>query len=159
MSVMLGEKNRFAVEVGDPASGLRRVDLWAAGQWLTCDDNMVFVEQFRGSVRETAASVRSGQVPSLPFADLSPVATHHRFGATAADALRERFWFLRWGPTTDNVLAYAFHDADQLVVTWQFWREAHFLEHPEHEGRVFEVAIETAEFVEILDSLDSALRQ
>ncbi|MEV0542687.1 hypothetical protein [Nocardia salmonicida] len=161
MVVRLGEKNRFAVEVGVRASGLRRVDLWAADQWLTCDDNMVFVEQFRRSVKETAVSVRSGQVPPLPFAGLSPVATHRRFGTATDDdpmcELREQFWFLRWGPTTDNLQTFVFRDGDQLVFTLQFWREAHLLDHPEHVGRVFEVKIEPAEFAGILESLDSAL--
>ncbi|MFI1235654.1 hypothetical protein [Nocardia salmonicida] len=161
MAVHLGEKNRFAVEVGVQASGLRRVDLWAADQWLTCDDNMVFVEQFRRSVKETAVSVRSGHVPPLPFAGLSPVATHRRFGTATGDdpicELREQFWFLRWGPTTDNLQTFVFRDGDHLVITLQFWREAHLLNHPEHVGRVFEVKIEPAEFTGILESLDSAL--
>ncbi len=157
----MGEKNRFAVEVGDWASGLRRVDLWAADQWLTCDDNMAFVEQFRRSVEETAVSVRSGHVPPLPFAGLSPVATHQRFKTATDDdpicELREQFWFLHWGPTTDNLVTYVFRDGDHLVITLQFWREAHLLDHPEHVGRVFEVKIEPAEFAGILESLGSAL--
>ncbi|MBC7301866.1 MAG: hypothetical protein H5T78_13020 [Nocardia sp.] len=161
MAVLLGEKNRFAVEVGDWASGLRRVDLWAADQWLTCDDNMVFIEQFRRSVEQTAVSVRSGRVPPLPFAGLSAVATHRRFGTAAADdpicELREQFWFLHWGPTTDNLQTYVFRDGDHLVITFQFWREAHLLDHPEHAGQVFKVEIEPAELAEILESLDSAL--
>lgn len=137
------------------------MDLWAADQWLTCDDNMVYAEQFRRAVEETAASVCSGHVPPLPFAGLSPVATHRRFG-TAADHdpicdLRELFWFLRWGPTTDNLQAFAFRDADHLVITFQFWRQAHLLNHPDHAGRVFAVEIELAEFTGILEGLGSAL--
>jgi hypothetical protein len=161
VAVHLGEKNRFAAEVGDQAAGLRRVDLWAADQWLTCDDNMVFVEQFRRSVEETAVSVRSGCVPPLPFAGLSPVATHRRLGTVTDDdpicELRGQFWFLRWGPTTDNLQTFVFRDGDHLVITLQFWREAHLLNHPEHVGRVFEVKIEPAEFAGILEGLDSAL--
>ncbi|WP_327147319.1 hypothetical protein [Nocardia sp. NBC_01329] len=161
MAVLLGEKDRFAVEIGDWASGLRRVDLWAADQWLTCDDNMVFVEQFRHSVEETALSIRSGAFPPLPFAGLSPVATHRRFDTATDDdpicELREQFWLLHWGPTTDNLVTYGFRDRDHLVITLQFWREAHVLDHPEHAGRVFEVEIEPAEFAGILESLSSAL--
>ncbi|MFD3595746.1 hypothetical protein ACFWU5_23730 [Nocardia sp. NPDC058640] len=161
MAVLLGEKGRFAAEVGDGTSGLRRVDLWAADQWLTCDDNMVFVEQFRHAVQQTAASVRSGRIPPLPSVGLSPVDTHRRF-ATATDddpicQVREQFWFLHWGPTTDNVQAFAFLDADHLVITWQFWREAHLRNHPDHAGRVFEMKIECAQFAEILEGLISAL--
>ncbi|MFD6223934.1 hypothetical protein [Nocardia asteroides] len=161
MAVLLGEKSRFAVEVGARASGLRRVDLWVADQWLTCDDNAVSVDQFRCSVEETVVSIRSGQVPALPFAALSPVATHRRFVAATGDDpicnLREQFWFLRWGPTTDNLLTFAFLDGNHLAITLQFWREAHLLDHPEHVGRVFEVANEPAELAGTLESLASAL--
>ncbi|MEV6220260.1 hypothetical protein ACGFQG_06350 [Nocardia fluminea] len=161
MAVLLGEKNRFAVEVGDRAAGLRRVDMWAADQWLTCDDNMVHVEQFRRVVRKSAVSVRTGHVPQLPFAGLSPVATHRRFGTATVDdrmcELREQYWFLHWGPTTDNLQSFVFRDGAHLVITLQFWREAHLLNHPEHVGRVFEVKSEPTELAEILEGLDSAL--
>jgi hypothetical protein len=60
VTVTLGDKYRFAAEVGEGDHTLRRVDLWAAGQWLTCDDNMAFVEQFRRAVLDTAAWLRSG---------------------------------------------------------------------------------------------------
>lgn len=137
------------------------MDLWAADQWLTCDDNMVFVEQFRRSVEETAVSVRSGRIPPLPVAGLSAVATHRRFGTATDDdpicQLREQFRFLCWGPTTDNLQTFAFRDGDDLVITLQFWREGHLLDHPEHVGRIFEVTIEPAEFAGILEELDSAL--
>lgn len=37
MSRIFGDKQRFAAEVGDgDDSRVRRVDLWAAGHWLTC---------------------------------------------------------------------------------------------------------------------------
>ncbi len=122
---------------------------------------MVFVAQFRRSVAETAVSVRSGHVPPLPFAGLSAVATHRRFGIAADDdpmcELREQFWFLRWGPTTDNLQTYAFRDGDHLVITFQFWREGHLLDHPEHAGHIFEVEIAPAEFTGILENLEAAL--
>ncbi|MFC8257789.1 hypothetical protein ACFUNF_09170 [Streptomyces sp. NPDC057291] len=85
MTVLLGDKSRFAAEVGAWDNALRRVDLWAAGKWLTCDDNSIFVRQFRRDVLDTAAWLRSGQGAPLPFDGLSPEATHrrlmHRAGA------------------------------------------------------------------------------
>ncbi|MFF2086816.1 hypothetical protein ACFVVM_23835 [Nocardia sp. NPDC058176] len=137
------------------------MDLWAADQWLTCDDNMVFVAQFRRSVAETAVSIRAGHVRPLPFAGLSPVATHRRFGTATDDdpigEMREQFGFLHWGPTTDNVQTFVFRDGDHMVITLQFWRAAHLLDHPEHVGRVFEVEIESAELADILEGLAAAL--
>ncbi|MFI6082566.1 hypothetical protein ACIBBB_16580 [Streptomyces sp. NPDC051217] len=57
MTVLLGDKDRFAAEVGEWDHALRRVDLWAAGQWLTCDDNMAFVKQFRLAVFDGHSAV------------------------------------------------------------------------------------------------------
>ncbi|MFC9898433.1 hypothetical protein ACFVMC_32485 [Nocardia sp. NPDC127579] len=109
----------------------------------------------------TAVFVRSGHIPPLPFAGLSPVATHRRLATATDDVpicdLRQQFWFLHWGPTTDNVQSYAFRVGNHLVITVQFRRAAHLLDHPDHVGRVFEVEIEPAEFVGILESLHSAL--
>ncbi|MGW7611238.1 hypothetical protein ACWGKW_29030 [Streptomyces sp. NPDC054766] len=78
MTVLLGDRNRFAAEVGEWDNALCRVDLWAAGKWLTCDDNSAFVSQFRRDVLDTAAWLRSGQGSPPPFDDLSPEATHRR---------------------------------------------------------------------------------
>jgi hypothetical protein len=162
VAVLLGDKHRFAVEIGDwDGPALRRVDLWAADQWLTCDDNAAFVKQFGHAVQDTAAWVRAGRGSPLPFPGLSPVATHRRFiAATGNDdeELREQFWiFDRWGPTTDNFLTYLFRDGDALVLTFQFWREKHLLKHPEHAGAVFAAEIQAAEFAGILEDLLAVL--
>lgn len=159
MTALLGDKSRFAAEVGERDQALRRVDLRAAGKWLTCDDNMIFVRQFRRDVLETAAWLSSGQGFPLPFDDLSPEATHRRLmlRAGADDERRSQSRALSWGPTTDNVTAHLFRDADGLVLTLQFWREEHLIKHPEHAGEVFVAGIPTAEFVGILEDLVTVL--
>ncbi|MEV8360981.1 hypothetical protein [Streptomyces niveus] len=156
MTVLLGDKDRFAAEVGEWNHALRRVDLWAAGQWLTCDDNMAFVKQFRLAVLNTAAWLRSGQGSPPPFTGLSPTATHKRLMLRAGDddeteaeyELRSRFQTLSWGPTTDNVTAYLFREGDDLTITLQFWREP-----PERAAEIFVAEIPAAEFVETLEDL------
>ncbi|MFD9049743.1 hypothetical protein [Streptomyces zaomyceticus] len=165
MNIALGNRSRFAVEVGEPTAQLRRVDLWAAGEWLTCDDNTVFIPQFRSDVLDTAAWLRSGGGFPLPFDGSSPAAAHRRLmlragsdDETDADyELRSRFQALHWGPTTDNVTTHLFRDGDCLVITWEFWREEHLLAHPEHAGQVFVVEIPAHEFVRILESLVALL--
>lgn len=161
MTALLGDKRKFAVEVGEwigPA--LRRVDMWAAAQWLTCDDNAAYVPQFRQSVRNAAAQVRAGHGSPLPVPGLSPAATHRRFVAATGnddELLREQFWALHWGPTTDSFTTFAFRDGDELALTFQFWREAHLHKYPEHAGEVFVVQIPAAEFAGILEDLASIL--
>ena len=165
MTILLGEKHSFAAEVGGWDHALRRVDLWAAGQWLTCDDNMVFVSQFRLAVLDTAASLRSGQGSPSPFPGLSPEATHRRLMLRAGKDeeteaeydLRSRFRVLQWGPTTDNVTIHLFRDGSRLVITHQFRRKESRLGHPEHAGEVFAFGIPAAEFVDILERLAAVL--
>ena len=164
MTLFFGDKRRFAAEVGDPAGpALRRVDLWAADQWLTCDDNMAFVPQFRTAVADSAARLRAGRGGRSPFAGVSAIAAHRRLIAGSGeeehdDLLRRRFRiFDRWGPTTDNLTAFVFRDGDRLEFTWQFWREEHLRNHPEHVGMVFTVEIQAAEVTAILDGIVAAL--
>ncbi|MGW8359274.1 hypothetical protein ACWGK1_01690 [Streptomyces wedmorensis] len=163
MSVILGDKSRFAAEVGEPGP-LGRVDLWADGKWLICDDNMAYVPQFRRDVLDAAAWLRSGKGSSLPFAGLSAEATHRRLLQRTGDheseadyKLRSRFRVLLWGPTTDNVTAYLFREKGHLVITLEFWREEHLLSHPEDADVVFVVDIPAEEFIGILEGIAAAL--
>jgi hypothetical protein len=157
VAVLFGDKQRFAAEVGEFWEGhqqLRRVDLWGAGRWLTCDDNTAFVPQFCGSVRGTVNWLRSGCDLSLPFPGLSPAETHRRLLAVD-DGSREQFWFPRWGPTTDNVVGHVFRVGDRLLVTLEFWRETHPV--PEERGVVFVAELPEAEFVGVLEQMLAAL--
>ncbi|MFK0011369.1 hypothetical protein [Streptomyces sp. NPDC091027] len=168
MNVMLGNQSRFGAEVGAEVGApgpLRRVDLWAAGRWLTCDDNMAYVPQFRRDVLAAAAGLRSGGGSPLPFPGLSPEATHRRLVRSTEEGdasesgyeLRSRFRFLLWGPTTDNVLAHLFRDEDRLLLTLSFWREDHLLGHPADAGAVFTAETGTEEFTGTLEALATAL--
>lgn len=152
----LGDKSRFAVEIGDWHGGLCRVDLWAAGQWLTCDDNWAYVSQFRHTVQSDCAWLVAGGGSPTPFPGLSLAATHRRLLADS-EGLREQWWFLLWGPTTDNVSAHLFRDGDHLTITLQFWRERHLRLHPEHVGVVFVVAIDTAADVIVSDTWSAVI--
>jgi hypothetical protein len=130
VALLLGDKSTFAAEVGDPdGPDLRRVDLWVAGQWLTCDDNTVYVPQFRLSVAGTLDGLNDSE--------------HHA---------------LSWGPTTDNAQSYLYRDGDNTAITAQFWREDHLRAHPEHAGVVFTAEIPTDELIDILERLVAALQ-
>ncbi|MYX37244.1 MULTISPECIES: hypothetical protein [unclassified Streptomyces] len=164
MAVVVGDRSRFAAEVGEWDHALRRVDLWAAGQWLTCDDNMAFVEQFRLAVLDTATWLRCGQGSPPPFGGLSPEAAHRRLMLHAGDdeteaeyELRSRFSALRWGPTTDNVTAHLFRDGDRLAITLQFRRRHHLHGRPEHAGEIFVAEVAAAEFIGVLEDLVAVL--
>lgn len=163
MHTVLGDRSRFAAEIGG-SGPLRRVDLWAAGKWLTCDDNMAYVPQFRHSVLGDAAWLRSGGGFPLPFAGVPAAATHRHLDRCAGDdgseadhRLRDRYRSLHWGPTTDNLIAYLFRDEDRLVITLRFWREEHLSSHPDDIGAVFVAELLVDEFVGILEDIAAAL--
>ncbi|MFC0115345.1 hypothetical protein [Kibdelosporangium aridum] len=53
--------------------------------------------------------------------------------------------------------ALLFRDGDELVLTFQFWREEHLLKHPGHVAAVFVVEIQAREFAGILEDLVAIL--
>lgn len=163
MNVVVGDKVRFAAEIGGPGP-LCRVDLWAAERWLTCDDNTVYVPQFRRDVLHTAARLRLGEGLPVPFAGYSAESAHRRLVRRAEDSAsatddqsRDGFQALLWGPTTDNVITCLFRESDHVVITLEFWREDHLVNHPEDAGAVLVVEIPAEEFIALLESIAAAL--
>jgi hypothetical protein len=156
MTRRLGDRETFAVEVGEVESAqLRVVDLWAAGKRLTVDDNSAFLPFFCPAMRATAEQVRRGEVEPHPFPGLSPEDNFRRLEENEYE-FRQRFWFMEWGETVDNVSRYAYLDGD-LVFTFAFWRPTHPF--PADRGRVFTARISPDDFVTTLvaaaDMLDA----
>jgi uncharacterized protein (TIGR02996 family) len=155
-----GDGRRFAVEVGEfyfPDRRTRRVDLWAAGRWLTCDDHNVNVGQFRSSVEHSIRWLRSGPDLTLPFPGLSPEETFRRL-YEVDDDFRQHFWrLLHWGPTTDNVSALLFRREDHLVLTFRFERDTHPI--PEERGVIFVAELPESELLGVLEQLRDALQE
>jgi hypothetical protein len=143
-----GDRNTFALEVGEalPPSRLRVVDLWAAGKWLTTDDNVVYLPSFCHRMRSTAARVRQRDIPPCPFPELSPQEIFRQLEADET-GFREQHWFMQWGETVDNVSSYAYLDS-HLVIMFAFWRASH--PYPEDSGKVFVARIPPEEFVATL---------
>ncbi|SDZ00492.1 hypothetical protein SAMN05421684_2886 [Asanoa ishikariensis] len=117
-----GDRDTFAVEVGDFDGGLRVVDLWAGGRRLTVKDNFAYVPQFCLSMRHTIEDVRGGAVPSCPYPGHSPE-ENFRLLFMGDEEFREKHWFMHWGPTTDNLTPYAYLQDGELVLVIRFWGE------------------------------------
>ena len=157
MGQLIGDRNRFAAEIGEFWAGyleFRRVDLWAGGHWLTCDDNIAFVPELRMNVQATVNWLRSGCDLTLPFPALSPAATHRRL-IDVDDGSGEQFWFPVWGPITDNISGHVFRDRENLTITLEFWRETHRI--AAERKLVFEVELPEAELVGVLEQMLTAL--
>src|SRR5207248_5778604 len=124
-----GEKSRFAIEVGEfsgDTDSSRRVDVWAADHWLTCDDNSVYVPHFAwclqhavGRLLSDPQAYRSGR----PYPDLSAADNHHRMWADAEsgdDAEDRAYRFMDWGPTADNVRMHLFREGGTTLLPFSF---------------------------------------
>lgn len=150
MTTLLGNKERFAVEIGEFSKGLRVVDLWAANRWWTCDDNCAYLPQFLQSVRDTIDRLRSGADLVLPFPGLSPAEAYRRLLA-ADDGSHQRFWFANWGPTTDNVDALLFRDGERVAIPFEFWRSEHLF--PDELGKTFVAELPESELLWVLEEM------
>jgi hypothetical protein len=148
MTRLFGDRATFAVKVGEIKSpGLRIVDLWAAGKYLTTDDNVAYVPFFRRCLRSSGAQVRRRDIKPCPFPERSPEEIFRLLEADETE-FREQFWFMGWGETVDNVSCYAYLD-DDLVIVFAFWRATHPF--PEDLGKVFVARIPPDEFAATLE--------
>jgi len=148
--IHIGDPQTLAFRLGLGGGSLRTVQIWAAGIELTCDDDLVHVGQFVTSVKHERGHVTLPY--DKPFPELSPEDTHRRL---EVEDMRERYWWMRWGPTTDNTSAYLYWQGDGVVLTFAFWRETH--PRPDELGRVFVVRLPELELVERLQQLVDAL--
>jgi hypothetical protein len=63
-------------------------------------------------------------VPTSPGPGRSPAEIYRLLHADDTE-FREAYWFLHWGPTTDNLSTYAYLDGDVLVLVFAFYRGPH----------------------------------
>ncbi|OWK37830.1 hypothetical protein [Fimbriiglobus ruber] len=122
-----GDRSRFAVEVGESHSdtdAARRVDVWAAGVWLTCDDNNVYVPHFAGCLQHAVGYLLSDPQCSCgrPYPELSVADNYRRLwgGAQTDNAQYLSYRFMHWGPTADNVSMLLFREAGTAYLPFSF---------------------------------------
>ena len=133
MTRRFGDRNTFAIEIGsaeEESVDLRTVDVFAAGRWLTCDDNVVFLPQFIGSLNDDLnwlVSPATQKRDKLPFDTLSPIENHRKMLNVAMDDndLYLFHRFMDWGPTADNVSMHMFRSDGVASLPFSFWRENH----------------------------------
>jgi hypothetical protein len=154
MTQRFGDRARFGVEIGEAtSSALRVVDLWAAGTWLTTDDNTAYAPSLSHYMRREADRVRRGDVPRRPFPGRPPEEVHRLLRADQT-GFAQQFWFLRWSEIVDNVPTFAYLD-DDLVIMFEFRRTNHRF--PEDTGTCFVSRIPPAEFASIADAAADSL--
>lgn len=125
-----GHLTRFAITIGEilcENGGLRRVDVWAADRWLTCDDNAVYVPHFatelQSEVRGLLIDPQSRR--GRPYPELSIENNYRRLEAEADNTEWLAYRFMDWGPTTDNVRMLLFREKGTAYLPFSFWRPDH----------------------------------
>jgi hypothetical protein len=137
-----GRLTRFAITVGEVVSedgGSRRVDVWAADRWLTCDDDQVYVLYFAGRLQQAARDLMTdpGCRRGRPYPDLSVEDNYRRLLADAETDNTEyrSYRFMDWGPTADNVGMLLFREGGAAYLPFSFLRPDHHA--PSERGKVF----------------------
>ena len=133
----IGHPDRFAFEIGEyqcPNHSLRHVDIWAGGVRLCTDDNSVYLDQFTNDLAEVIKrsyriSDFSKYLQGLPPVEMATFVCSTRDEGSAnydieGDAIYPYYRFLDLGPTTDNLSAFLFRDAQRSFFVYSFWREA-----------------------------------
>ena len=148
---VFGNRSRFCIEIASAPvlQRTRTVDIWAAGHWLTCDDNAVDVPQFTESVRSSLRYLLEPVDPDRegrPFPELTVADNFSRLRSTTD--LHRSYSFLDWGPTTDNTEAVLFRAAETAFVPFAFWRPEHHL--PSELGQVFVAELPERELLSVL---------
>lgn len=156
MTERFGDRSTFAIEIGPGAgsSALRVVDIWAAGEQLTVDDNVAYVPSLLHAIRRTAARVSERSVPSCPFPGQSPDVIFQLLEHDETE-FREQYWFLQWDEILDNVSKYAYLDGASLVLMVSVRRPTHPA--PVDRGRVFVATIEVDFFSTVLETAANLL--
>jgi hypothetical protein len=157
-----GDESRFAMCVKGPPEDpphSRTIDVYAAGHWLTCDDNSVYVPTFTGCLEQEVArllgAARSGHQPR-PYPSLSIADNFSRLQAavSAPDSdegacqIYSNAGFMHWGETADNVNALLFLEGDTAYIPFAFWRPDHH--DPSELGQVFVAELPIWELTSIL---------
>jgi hypothetical protein len=157
-----GEEAKFAMCVkGQPSEPphSRIIDVYAAGRWLTCDDNSVYVPHFAGMLESEVGRLlltdTRGYQPR-PYPQLSIAENYQRLSAAnmandGDETDYRRYWhamFMNWGPTADNVGALLFREADTAYIPFIFWRQGHH--DPSELGHVFVAEVSVWELASIL---------
>lgn len=124
MHAVFGSRDTFVIEIGESVvenGSLRPVDIWLAGRSLCVDDNIAYVPSFGSLIRSELGRLRGRTDSGLPFGALTPTDAHRRCRADNSGEYAQ-YWFMHWGPTTDNLTTYLFRIDEEAVVTTQFWR-------------------------------------
>lgn len=156
MATIFGVREQFQIVIGafsGAGDAFCTVDVWAAGYWLTCDDNTAYVPHFAGRLQHSVTSLlhdaSAYRCVGRPYPELSPADNYRKLCADENDdGLAYHFRFMDWGPTADNVRMLIFREGDTAILPFEFHRPDHH--NPREQGQVFVAELPWRELAEVL---------
>jgi hypothetical protein len=162
--VIFGSRSRFAIDVDrilNDTGSSRRVDVCAAGRWLTTVDNSVYVPHFAGCLERTVGFLLTAPQDlrfQRPYPNLSIADNYCRLRADRAADKNDDFLvyrFMDWGPTADNLSALLFLEGDTAFIPFSFVWESE--RDPVELGKVFVAELPVWELATVLHKASWAL--
>jgi hypothetical protein len=147
--------SRFSFTIGEdliPCGSSRRVDIAAAGRWLTCADNNVNTSFFAGRLELDLRKLLSDPQERCgrPHANLSIADNYRRLRAEAKEDNTEylSYRFMDWGPTADNVAMLMFREDGMVYLPFSFvWPDG---QDPSELGKIYVAELPEWELATIL---------
>jgi hypothetical protein len=133
------------------------VDVWAAGRWLTCDENTVYTPHFAGCLQRAVGGLLADAQHNRgrPFPDLSVADNYRRLRAEGDNTEYLAYRFMAWGPTADNVSMLRFQEGRTVYLPFTFSRPDHH--DPAERDRVFVAELPDWELAAVLHEAAWAL--
>lgn len=160
--MIIGQKEIFGFELPemlDSAARLRECNIFIGGRSICCDDNMIYTIAFITSLQhELQRLIKTYNFLKHEMLFYGKgieemhalLRQHYTYGAAIFDYAEldkdkdivdsiDDLEFMRWGPTTDNVVAFLLPVFGRIYLSYDFWRETH---QPVSEiGRVYVVEV------------------
>lgn len=164
LRMIIGNKDIYGFELGNNESkSLKVVDIIIGNRYVSCDDNTVYLPQFINDVKSTLESLQHIDYTTYDkYYKNKTIEKIHQFISGNWEEGSESFniedgqvyslhRFMDWGPTTDNITSLLFLYNNELILTYQFWREGH--EVKEEINRVNYVKVKKSNLIETLENL------
>lgn len=152
--MILGNENNYAFKIeNDENKNFKIVDIIAQNRYLSCDDNSVYLPQFISSVEQEIENLEKKNYATYEknHEHKSVVEIHKLMMEDENEEMFSLHRFMSWGPTTDNITAFLFVHNNELILSYEFWREGH--EVKEEINHVFYLKVEKCELIGLLNKL------
>lgn len=162
--MIIGNKDIYGFDLGkNESKSLKVVDIIIGNRYVSCDDNTVYLPQFINDVKSTLKSLQHIDYTTYDkYYKNKTIEEIHQFISSNWEEGSESFdiedgqiyslhRFMDWGPTTDNITSLLFLYKNELILTYQFWREGHDVK--EEINRVNYIKVNKLNLIEILENL------